>query len=284
MSELRPGSIALADYSFFGKVRVTGKDRAAVLHNVLTQDIKHLSPDRHAPAALLSNTGKILMLMEVFALPDSFILVVEKDLAQKTLALIDRYVITEDVKLEEATQDYAFFQSFGMTFEKFLIPKDQTQPAIKGLYSQGFEPVNDVAAEMLRIEAGILRYGSDMDEETVLPETGLEKSVVSTTKGCYPGQEVVARIETYGGLHRKICGFIFEGSALTKPGSKVYADAVKEIGWITSAAFSKNLGQGVALGYLKKGHFEKNLEVAIRSEETWIEAKTTRLPFPLRQS
>lgn len=231
----------------FGKIRVTGKDRIAVLHNILTQDIKNLSIGQHAPAALLSNTGKVLAFMEVFVFEDFLILVVEKDFVEKTTMLIDKYIISEDVVLEDIT-------------------------------GQSFEAEMKRLPEPLRIEAGLLRHGVDMDESTILSETGLEQTAVSSTKGCYPGQEVVARIETYKGLNRKIFGFILEGDSLPKPKSKVIA-ADKEIGWITSAAHSKNLGKGIALGYLSKGYWEKGLKVKIDSEGNEIQAETAALPF-----
>ncbi len=253
-----------ADFSSFGKVRVTGKDRVAVLHNILTNDIKNIPLEKSAPAALLSAQGKIKMFMEVFVLETWVLLLVEPGLAGKTIELIDKFVISEDVVLEDISTSYKLSSS---QTPAFLFPQNE-------------------ASEILRIEAGIPRFGMDMDENTTLSDTGLDKTVVSWTKGCYPGQEVVARIDAYGGLHRKMRGLIFDKGQLPKPGSKIYSlgDRSKDlspnvVGWITSVAVSKTLKKGIGLGYLAKGYFEKDIPVRIISEENSIEAQTAGFPL-----
>ncbi len=146
--------------------------------------------------------------------------------------------------------------------------------AVGGLY--GIKPVGLSAYEILRIEAGIPRYGIDMDETTLLPETGLESIAASETKGCYPGQEVVARIKTYGGLSRKLCGLVFEKEGLPKSKEKVLRDK-REIGFVTSACHSPTIGKGIALAYLQKGNFEAGTPVFIQASS--LSAKVTPLPF-----
>ena len=244
------------DFSAFGKVRVTGKDRITVLHNILTNDIKNIPSGNSAPAALLSAQGKIKMFMEVFVLENWVFLLTEPGLAGKTISLIDPFIISEEVVLEDISKTYQLPASI---IPKFLFPENE-------------------AGGILSIETGIPRYGMDMNENTTLSETGLEKTAVSWTKGCYPGQEVVARIDAYGGLHRKIRGLIFDQGQLPKPGSKIYADG-KEIGWVTRAAVSKKLGKGIALGFLAKGYFEKDLPVKISWGEISIEAQTAGFPL-----
>jgi len=89
----------------------------------------------------------------------------------------------------------------------------------------GVRQAGPEAAEILRIEAGIPRYGVDFDETVMLPETGLEDAAASETKGCYPGQEVVARTKTYGQAPRKLKGLVFEKSAvLPRPGDRILKD------------------------------------------------------------
>lgn len=163
-----------------------------------------------------------------------------------------------------------------------LIPRDKVEPVAKRILEvgrvYGLSPVGASAFEILRIEAGIPRYGIDMDETTLLPETGLEAVAASETKGCYPGQEVVARIKTYGGLQRKLCGLVFDKSALPRTGDKV-SEGKEEIGFVTSACHSPTLGKGIALVYLQKGHFDKEEGVSIKCSPEPIEAKVSRLPF-----
>ncbi len=265
-----------ADYSYYGKIKVSGADSLSVLHNILTQDIKKIPAGGHAPSALLTHTGKILLYMEVFRFDDHLILVTENTAASKGIPFIDKYVITEDVQLEDVTEAYSFFQVFSPVPDYFLCPKNQTSELIT---AKNLALVSAEEGEKLRIEAGIPRYGVDIDENTILSEAGLDKIAVSYTKGCYPGQEVIARIDTYKGLTKKLTGFILEGTTV-KPGDKIYLEGKEEsIGWVTSAAESKNAEKRPALGYLLKGFFDRLLTVKIISAGKLVKGKTVGLKF-----
>lgn len=163
-----------------------------------------------------------------------------------------------------------------------LLPREKGEPVVKRILEvgrlYGVRPAGSGSHEILRIEAGIPRYGIDMDETVMLPETGLEGIAASETKGCYPGQEVVARIKAYGGLNRKLSGLIFDKGDLPRMGDKVTVKN-EEIGFVTSACHSPTLGKGVALAYLKKGFFDGDSGVAILSALNTIPAKVTSLPF-----
>jgi len=106
----------------------------------------------------------------------------------------------------------------------------------------------------------------------------LAEIAADDAKGCYPGQEVVARVSTYGGLQRKITGLLFEKSMLPSRGNKIVA-AGKEIGQISSACLSPTLDKGIAIGIVQKGYFEKPCEVVIKADAGDIRATTTQLPF-----
>ena len=163
-----------------------------------------------------------------------------------------------------------------------LIPKTQGEPIAKRILEvgklYGLRPMGAGAAEILRIEAGIPRYGVDMDETVTLPETGLEALAASETKGCYPGQEVVARIKTYGGLNRKLAGLVFEKGNPPRPGGKILKGK-EEAGEITSACDSPTLEKGIALAYIKKGYFESGQELTVRSSSKPIPSRVASLPF-----
>ena len=164
-----------------------------------------------------------------------------------------------------------------------LISKESGEPIVKRILEvgnlYGIKPVGYGAFEILRIEAGIPRYGIDMDENVMLPETGLETVAASETKGCYPGQEVVAKLKTYGGLNRKLSGLVFDKTHLPRTGDKISKDG-QEIGFITSACHSPTLGKGIAFGFLKKGYFDSPEGIVISSSSN-IPAKVA--PFALHQ-
>src|SRR5579884_2179031 len=109
------------------------------------------------------------------------------------------------------------------------------------------------ALETARIEAGIPRFGADMDESNLAPETGIESRAISYNKGCYIGQEVIARIRTYGQVARSLRGLRLadELKHLPKKGDKLFHNG-KEVGFINSAVKSPSLKANIALGYVRK--------------------------------
>jgi folate-binding protein YgfZ len=131
--------------------------------------------------------------------------------------------------------------------------------------------------EMLRIEAGIPLYGRDMTDETMPIEANLEHAV-SYTKGCYIGQEVVARLESRGHVNRKLVGLLLKGTALPASGATIVA-ADREVGWITSMTYSPARQQNIALGYLRREVWAPGTAVEISSPGTTIDATVVQLPF-----
>ncbi len=138
--------------------------------------------------------------------------------------------------------------------------------------------VSPETREILRIEAGIPRYGKDFDEKNILPETGLEHTSVSYNKGCYIGQEVIARIKTYGAPNFALMGLALEGESLPPYGADIRLEG-KKIGTVKSSIFSLSLGKNVAFAYVQKDHRspEVNLELSI-GDRTY-QARTVLLPF-----
>lgn len=138
----------------------------------------------------------------------------------------------------------------------------------------------EVDAEWLdarRIEAGVPRFGVDMDEKVLAPETGQQARAISYKKGCYIGQEIVARIDARGHTNRTLAGFVMPGhDAPPAPGTPVIASADgKEIGRVTSAAVSPALNQILVLGYVRREHAAPGTPVTIAGQPAAVAA----LPF-----
>jgi len=151
----------------------------------------------------------------------------------------------------------------------------------------GFEKADDDMApvsispetfEVLRIEAGIPLFGIDMDGKNILPETGLEHSSVNYNKGCYIGQEVIARIKTYGAPSVALMGLIVEEGSLP-PLEGVIQLNKKKIGTIKSVAFSPSLKKNIALAYLQKEHRSPDVELDVTVNDQPYKIKTSLLPF-----
>lgn len=142
------------------------------------------------------------------------------------------------------------------------------------LTGAGIKPVSEATAEVLRIEAGLPRYGLDMDETTIVTETNLDDAV-SFTKGCYLGQEIIVRIKHRGHVAKKITGIAFPDRAEIENGAKILSVDDKEIGRITSFTFSPRLNHTIALGYVKYDYCEAGTEVRVLN----VKGAVADLPF-----
>ena len=146
------------------------------------------------------------------------------------------------------------------------------------LLAAGARPVGYDAFEILRIEAGLPRYGIDMDETNVVTEAALDDAV-SYTKGCYVGQEIIARIKYRGHVAKKLSGIKFNQPVKVEPGAVIKSMDNKEIGRVTSTTYSPHLGRTIALGYLKYDYLAPETQVKVTAELGDVEARIAELPF-----
>src|SRR5205814_9314205 len=121
--------------------------------------------------------------------------------------------------------------------------------------SSVFTPCASHAAEVMRMEQGIPRWGHELTSEIIPIEANLEQGTIDYQKGCYIGQEVISRMKMSGQTNKRLCGLISLDDVPLQPGMKLAAPSTagKEVGWITSATRSERLGKEIALGYVKRG-------------------------------
>lgn len=141
----------------------------------------------------------------------------------------------------------------------------------------GAQPVGLAALEVLRIEAGIPIYGIDMTDDTMPVEANLADAV-SYSKGCYIGQEVIARIDARGHVNRKLLGLLLDGETLPASGAKIVSPQ-RAVGWVTSATYSPAQRQNIALGYLRREVWEAGTELQVQSNGALVRALVSDLPF-----
>ncbi len=146
------------------------------------------------------------------------------------------------------------------------------------LVSAGARPVGFDALNILRIEAGSPRYGIDLDETNVVTEANLDDAV-SFTKGCYIGQEIIARIKYRGHVAKKLAGFKFDRAIALQHDAKIRSFDDKDIGRITSATLSPHLGRTIALGYVKYDYLTPETVVKVVSGAEEFAARVTELPL-----
>ena len=310
--------VGLMDRSMLGKVTVTGRDRVAFLQGMLSNDVKALQPGHGCPAAFLDAVGKVVSLLTVYVLEDHILLELPAASTEKFLQAIDKFLISEKAYFEAADDAYAILSLQGpkagealalVAGNKFeLEPYAHAEMSIAGvavrvarrsdavtpgfhcwtaaehatvltkaLREAGAVAVGVAAAEVLRVEAGIPVYGVDVDEGVILPETRLD-AFWSYTKGCYIGQETVARVKYRGHINRGLSGLVLEGERVPSHGDPIVA-VDTEVGRVTSAVLSLALGKPVALGYVRREHFEPGSALSVRIGDDLVNARVAELPF-----
>ena len=136
------------------------------------------------------------------------------------------------------------------------------------------------AFDTARIEAGIPRFGAEMDETNLAPEAGIESRAISYTKGCYIGQEVIARIRTYGQVAKALRGLRLaeDSKSLPRKGDKIVVGE-KEVGYVCSAIHSPALNANIGLGYVRREHNQIGTEVVVKTAEGETRALVVETPF-----
>lgn len=160
-----------------------------------------------------------------------------------------------------------------------LFEADQARPIWNWwLQEAGVPPIGWEALHIARIEAGLPWMGIDMTEDNLLPETGLDAQMASETKGCYLGQEIVARMRTYGSPSKRLMGLMLEDATVPVAGDELWRGG-ELVGQVTSACHSIALERVIAIGYLKRGANEPGTVVSVQGGDTKQLAAVIQLPF-----
>lgn len=159
------------------------------------------------------------------------------------------------------------------------VPPDAHDRIVDRLRSAGARSVHPNVLEIRRIEAGLPRFGIDMDEHTIPLEAGIEQRAISFTKGCYPGQEVIIRVlhRGHGRVAKKLIGLVLNDDDVPAVGDPIVAG--EEIGRITSAVFSPAFRAPVALAYLRREQAVTGARVSVLHENQALAGRVTALPF-----
>jgi folate-binding protein YgfZ len=253
---------------------LTGADRVRFLHGMVTNDIKKLATDQGCHAALLSQKGRFVADLVVYARADELWVETDRATFDKVWEIFDHHLMADDVELVDRREDlslsglYALDTSlpvdaplYGIVEHEGALVAGTRELGMPGLrifgsssLGDGAVPLSAAELETYRIEAGTPRYGLDMDEERLFLEAGIADAV-SYDKGCYLGQEVVVRAQSRGALNRRLMGLVLDGDAaspLPERGTKLATPERPEAGYVTSATYSPSLQRPIALGYVHK--------------------------------
>lgn len=244
----------------------TGPDTAAYLQGQLSQDVAALPVGVSAPSLLLSPQGHLVALLRVTRTGDeSFALDSDAGSGEAVLARLRRFLLRTKTELSVVDWTCVAVRGDGavapVDVADGLWVVEAETPGVPGYdllgpaadLPPGVE-LRDVASyEALRIERGVPRMGRELTERTIPAEAGVVERAASFTKGCYTGQELLARIDSRGGnVPRRLRGVVVDGAIVPPAGATVVVDDV-EVGSVTSSATSSTLGAPVALAYAKRG-------------------------------
>ncbi len=309
-------SAGIADISHVGRLSISGKDRIGFLNGLLTNDISKAEENAGLRSALLNTKARVLADLSLQIEADRVLADTGERPSSQVKQILDQFIITEDVKIEDLEEktvlltvqgpdsktilqetlkvdlgDLGPLQSRGLGPSliiahdrtgqggyDMLLPSDEAESVWQGFLLKGDHgplPVGLEALEILRLEVGRPKYGVDVDENTIVLEAGFEDAI-SFTKGCYMGQEVVARATHIGRVNRRLTQIYVDARESRLAGSKIVANG-GPVGYVTSAAFSPGLDKSVALGYVGKDCLTLGKELIVENSGERLSAVVTKI-------
>jgi folate-binding protein YgfZ len=287
------------------KLLLTGADRVRFLHGMVSNDIEALTPGMGCHAAMLTTKGKLLADLVVYADADALLLELDGTLRDKIKATLEKHIVMDDVEVKDVSDELPELGVYGddaatvlgavtgfarealaaLPNYHFLVGSEvrvARTPELGGVGFHVFGTIEFSAAvlseaewEERRVEAGTPRYGVDMGEDRLPIEAGINDAV-SFTKGCYLGQEVIARATNLGHINRRLVGLILDGDAPAAAGAKLSAPTRPEAGFVTSSVRSRRLGKTIALGYVHRTLWDPGTRLTLTDGRT---ATVAALPF-----
>ncbi|MGI8812865.1 MAG: YgfZ/GcvT domain-containing protein [Pyrinomonadaceae bacterium] len=268
------------DTGFFeqsrGLIAVSGKEAVKFLNGLITNDVEKLADGEQMLAAFPNAQGRLLAVVRVIRQAERFLFESDEATRQKVFDYLFRFTYAGDFFVEELSGGMRFFSIFGKSFlpstppfielenvygSDYFVDAADADDFLTELTNIDAVKVSDELYETLRIESGIPLYGVDMDETTIVPELGIE-GLVSYNKGCYIGQEIIARIHFRGHVAKQLTGVIWNDEAESDADEAVLVSSDgKNAGRITSRTFSRKLGREVALVFARYDYLVEGTEL-----------------------
>ena len=304
-------------------LRLSGPDRVRFLNGMVTNDVSKLTQTQACWAIKTNNRGRIEGLLRLRAMDDSIYLDLDDSVAGRVLSVLDQYIIMDDCAIEDISgsrrvitligaESTATLKALGLTelpqaqvdgavthhdseilicdrsygpwgYELHL-PAARAEEIIKSLIDKGVQEASDDALEVLRVESGRVRNSIDLDEDTIPMEARLEYAI-DFEKGCYVGQEVIARATNLGQVNYLLVGLRFEQSvepAQVSDTELFLPDTEKVVGEICSVVYSAELEAWIGLGYVHRKYEAVGTPLTCRGaaeSNAAIPVSVSALPF-----
>jgi tRNA-modifying protein YgfZ len=297
---------AVVDRSERGKLALTGGEAKEFLQGQVTNDVEGLEPGGGCYAAFLTHKGKMRGDLRILDTGDELLLDCERVALQDLFTMIHRFKLGRDVELHKRTLESGLLSLIGPDARRVagatdlpeaehahragriggaavrLIATDlgvdvlcdaaDSEPVAAALIAAGAVPAGEDAAEVRRVETGRPRYGTDVDDTVIPQEAGLNARAVSFDKGCYVGQETVARLHFRGKPNRHLRGLKLAGAAAT---GDVLRLGEREVGRLSSVVASPIHGP-IALALVRR---EAQPGDTVAVGDDGVLAEVVELPF-----
>jgi len=296
-------TLAIFDTNWHAIIELSGPDRLRYLNAIVSNDVKNLKEGEGRYALLLNPQGRILAELEIYALADRLITLSHASLRERTVQTLDKYIIMDDVTLNDATDKMGSFTIEGPQAARDLDhaynlgiadmpelairavhidsipceivrrsrfgPRDKS-PGVEILASRKLLPelwenlsklvtsrggaaIGTSTFEALRLESGIPFYPADFNDTVIPHEARVEETHINFNKGCYTGQEIVERVRSRGQVNRIRVRLKFSSAEPPTYGTRLRADG-REVGLVTSAAYSPRDKTAIGMGYSRREH------------------------------
>ena len=290
----RQGAV-LRDTSHWSRLRFSGRDHLDFLHRMTTNHFQGLAPGAGLEAVFTDNRGRILELGTFYRAGEQTLAVLSPSGREKIPAWLDRYIFAEKITTQDLTLELAMFEVFGPQAAALfaqVLGQDLTSvadhhllndPLTEGVWlarldrfghaglraigpaaklielwgrlaAAGAQPLGEEAWEMLRVEAGLPMQGQELGEEHNPWEANLGRTI-HMNKGCYIGQEVIARLDTYDKVKQRLIGLELPEGPLPPAGTVLRAGTA-EAGRLTSAVRISGQPRGIGLAYVRRDHWQ----------------------------
>ena len=308
-------SAIVVDLSHRGCLRFSGPDTDEFLHRMLSNRVKGLSPGEGAYNTFLTRQGKFISDLYMYKSETSILASVAPGMADTLAEEIDRFIIMDQVEVANETENSFCIGLFGPSSREIIAkngmgklaleehshtlsdgvmvarelwtgedgylllgPREKAESLWRALSDAGAKPGGVAALESLTLEAGVPLFGKDMTSAVNPMQAGLEEKAIDFDKGCYIGQEVIAKIKYLGQVNRGIVGLKINAGDAPEPGAAVYSDE-KNIGSITRAAYCPTVEAVLALSYLPRALMVPGTGVRVDCRGDDAKATVESLPF-----
>ncbi|HEX3101151.1 MAG TPA: glycine cleavage T C-terminal barrel domain-containing protein [Pyrinomonadaceae bacterium] len=280
-----------------GLIAIWGKEAVQFLDGLISNDMKTLEDSGQMLAAFPNAQGRLLAAVRVQRQGERFLFETEEATHEKVFQNLFRFTFAGDFFVEDLSDGHSYFEIFGpkedvynpgvaerfpgsIAYElpygaAYFVPNDLADNFRVFLAEDnGCLTISDELYDTLRVESGLPLYGIDMDDTTIVPELGVD-GLISYNKGCYIGQEIIARIHFRGHVAKKLTGLVLSEPPDVADDTELSTSDGKNAGRVTSIAFSPKLNKTIALAFVRYDYLASGTEILLGKSL----ATVTDLPF-----